>query len=102
MEVNINQLIQYDILPKNFEEIAKQKFEEFDKNKNGYLEFEECAELIIEVAKFMKYENFFQTDEAKKRLYENFDKNGDRKFDFNEFKEKLAMQFINLYEEKMK
>lgn len=47
----------------------------------------------------MHYESFFTSEGAKQRLYENFDKNGDRKFDFNEFKEKLAIHFINHYEE---
>lgn len=99
MEININKLKEYGIIPQNFEEIAKQKFDEFDKNRNGYLEYEECAELIMEVARFMKYESFFKNDGAKRRLFENFDSNGDKKFGFDEFKEKLAIQFINHYEE---
>ena len=102
MEINIKQLKEYGIVPQNFEEIAEQKFKEFDKNGNGYLEYEECAELIMEVAKFMHYESFFKSEDAKRRLYENFDSNGDKRCDFNEFKEKLAIQFINHYEENYK
>lgn len=102
MEINIKQLKEYGILPEDFEKIAEQKFKEFDKNGNGFLEYDECAELIIEVAKFMNYESFFKNEETKRRLYENFDKNGDKRFDFNEFKEKLAIQFINHYEENNK
>jgi hypothetical protein len=99
MEINIKQLKEYGILPQNFEEIAQQKFKEFDKNGNGFLEYDECAGLIMEVAKFMHYESFFTSENAKQRLYENFDQNGDKKFDFNEFKEKLVIQFINHYEQ---
>lgn len=43
MDINIKQLIEYEIVPKNFEEIAQTKFKEFDKNGNGILEYEECA-----------------------------------------------------------
>jgi len=102
MSVNIEKLISYGILPKNFDEVAKQRFEEYDKNKNGYLEYNECADLIMEVAEFMGYESFFQNEETKTKLFEGFDQNGDKKFDYNEFKEKLAYEFINHYEEKNK
>ncbi len=95
VHLSIEKLKEYGYIPADFEEIARKKFKEYDRNGNGYLEYDECADLIIEVAQFMGYKSFFESEDAKRRLYERFDANGDKKFDFNEFKEKLAIQFIN-------
>ena len=102
MEISIADLKKYKIVPDNFEEIAKDKFVEFDKNGNGSLDYEECTSLIVEVAKFMKYESLLKDEESKKKIYEKFDDNGDNKITFDEFMKRLALVFINHFEEDMK
>lgn len=80
--------------PKKLESVAKKAFDDFDKNKNGKLEFNE----IYKVLEGFSASTSLLTPSAKevRETFNSLDLNKDGKINFNEFLE-LFKQYIKSY-----
>ena len=78
---------QIDALMNNkeeFEKLAKQGYEEVDKNKNGSLDFNEIKSILVN---FSQRSGLMPTTNAEvEQVYKQLDIDKNGKIDFNEFK----------------
>jgi Ca2+-binding EF-hand superfamily protein len=93
MSYDIDEEAVKDILPPNFDEIAKAAFTKADINKDGIIDTKELHQLMKEIAKEFNYQQEVSLEEAKTALAE-LDLNKDGKIEYFEFRKLFIGLFI--------
>ena len=81
------------LLPKNFDEIAKESFKKYDSDKNGALDVTELYKMMVEIGTELGYPDEVTLDDAREAI-ESLDINENNVLDYDEFKKLFAALYI--------
>jgi Ca2+-binding EF-hand superfamily protein len=90
-DLDLNELEQ--LLPKNFDEIAKQSFKNYDSDKNGALDVNELYNLLVEIGKDLGYPDKVTLEDAREGI-KALDLNENNVLEYDEFKRLFAALYI--------